>query len=334
MCLEQLERLGASPQSIVMVKAFLENRTMTISLGGHSARPVHISRGSPQGSVLGCMLYCVTTQLLTWDLRREQRLNSAVLTPHESQERAAFLYVDDSKLFDSIPMSEAVRHCTTSKTVEVFLQPAIAGDMDELTRCAEKIGMVINGKKTQLLVISPFNGCHTTATIATAAGDSITAMEELRLVGFTFGSSPGAGAHVAAIGEKYKRKKWMLYHLRDAGFRGTHLYKLYCCYVRSVIEYCSPVYHPLLTQAQEVYLERLQHHALRVCFGYDTPVEESMHQHNVSTLKDRRVRRCDAFLKKAAASPRFGPAWFPRRPEMGMDLRSRREVQETQALSL
>ena len=286
-CLEQLERLNASPQSIVIVKAFLENRTMTISLGGHSAKPVHISRGSPQGSVLGCMLYCVITQLLTWDLRREQRLNRAVLAPQEGPGPAAFLYVNDTTLFDSIPMSEAARHCTTSKTVEEFLQPAIAGDMDELTRHAEEIGMVIKGKKTQLLVVSPSNGCHTMATIATAAGNSITAVEELRLVGFTFGSSPGAGAHVAAIGEKYKKKKWMLYHLRDAGFRGTHLYKLYCCYVRSVIEYCSPVYHPLLTQAQEVYLERLQRHALRVCFGYNTPAEESMHQHNVPTLKDR-----------------------------------------------
>ena len=60
-CLEQLERLGASPESVAMVKAFLENMTITISLGGLKAKPVHISRGSPQGSVLGCMLYCVIT---------------------------------------------------------------------------------------------------------------------------------------------------------------------------------------------------------------------------------------------------------------------------------
>ena len=333
-CLEQLRKLGASPESVVMVKAFLENRTMTISLGGHKANPVHISRGSPQGSVLGCMLYCVTTQLLTWDLRREQRLHGTPLAPPGGPGWAAFLYVDDTTLFDSIPISEATRHYTTARTIEEFHQPAIAGDMDELTCRAEEIGMAIHGKKTQLLVISPANGCHTTATIATAAGDSIVAVEELKLVGFTFGSSPGAGAHVATIGEKYKKKKWMLYHLRDAGFKGTHLYKLYCCYVRSVIEYCSPVYHPLLTQAQEVYLERLQRHALRVCFGYNTPIEDAMHQHNISTLKDHRVRRCDAFLKKAAASPRFGPAWFQQRSEVGMDLRSRREVRETQASSL
>ena len=146
---------------------------------------------------------------------------------------AAFLYVDDTTLFDAVPMAEAVRHCTTGQTEEEFLQPKVAGDFDEL-------GMAINAKKTQLLVISPPNRCVTKATLATRDGHTINLVDTMRLVGLTFGSSPGAGAHVEAIGEKYRKKKWMLYHLRDAGFTGDHLYKLYCCYVRSMIEYCSP----------------------------------------------------------------------------------------------
>ena len=60
-------------------------------------------------------------------------------------------------------------------------------------------------------------------------------VDKMKLVGFTFGSAPGAGAHVEAIEEKYKTKKWMLYHLRDAGFRGLQLFKLYSCFVRSVL---------------------------------------------------------------------------------------------------
>ena len=64
-CLDRLRKLGASDGSIVLVRAFLLNRTMTISIDGHKAPPVKIERGSPQGSVLGCALYCVTTQLLT-----------------------------------------------------------------------------------------------------------------------------------------------------------------------------------------------------------------------------------------------------------------------------
>ena len=234
-CPERLQQLGASEGSIALVRAFLQDRSMTIKICDHSADPIKIVRGSPQGSVLGCLLYCVTTQLLTKDLRGQQGL--LPIAPDERVDKLdAFLYVDDTTLFDAVPMSQAVRHCTTSRTEEVFLQPLIGGDFDELSSRADDIGMAINGKKTQQLVISPPNGCHTSATIATRGGDTIESVNTMKLVGFTFGSSPGAGPHVEAIGGKYARKKWMLYHLRDAGFKGEPLYKLYCCYVSVVVD--------------------------------------------------------------------------------------------------
>ena len=244
-CFERLEQLGASRGSISLVAAFLEGRKMTITIGEFMADPVGIIRGSPQGSVLGCLIYCITTQLLTIGLRQEHRVGDAAKVEDQS---AAFLYVDNTALFYRVPMSRAVRHCTTTKTTEEFQDLALTGDFDVLTERAVEIGMAINEKKTQLLVISPTNGCRTTAVMATRTGGSVSSVDEMKLVGFTVGSSPGAGARVVALEEKCKRKKRMLYHLRDAGFRGPQLFKLYCCYVRSVFEYCSPVYHTMLTQ--------------------------------------------------------------------------------------
>lgn len=71
-CRRQLAKLGASTGSLSLVGAFLKGRTMTISIDDHKAKPVPITKGSPQGSVLGCLLYCVTTQLLTKDIRRRE----------------------------------------------------------------------------------------------------------------------------------------------------------------------------------------------------------------------------------------------------------------------
>ena len=70
-CLRKLKELGASGGSLALVKAFLEDRCMTITIDGHSSVPVEIKKGSPQGSVLGCLLYCVSTQRLTAGLRNE-----------------------------------------------------------------------------------------------------------------------------------------------------------------------------------------------------------------------------------------------------------------------
>ena len=139
----------------------------------------------------------------------------------------------------------------------------------------------------------------------------VKSVDTLKLLGFTFGRKPDAGAHVDYISEQYQRKKWMLYHLRDAGFKGARLFRLYCCYVRSGMEYCSVVYNLLLNRGQGEQLERLQRHAVPVCFGYSSLVEEIMESKAIQSLGDRRIRRCDKFITKAMASERFRDSWFP-----------------------
>lgn len=324
---------------------------MTISLDGHTPNPVPIRRGSPQGSVLGCLLYCITTQGIAEDLRREGNGDQPLLFPDDGRGEDGirfwdpdpelrngtpipFLYMDDTTVFDKVPMVEAARHDTTGPTVKVFQELGVGGDFDKLAARADDIGMKINQKKTQLLVISPSNGCNTGASFTSRDGEVVTSVDKLKLVGFTFGDRPDAGAHVGAITSQYQKKKWMLHHPREAGFRGAQLFRLYCSYVRSAIKYCSVVYHSLLSGGHEQQLDRLQRHAVRACFGYGVDVERVMEDNAIQTLKERRIRRCNKFLRKAAASKRFGPKWLPEREEVSWQLRNRRHVQEITARSL
>ena len=206
-CIAKLRALGASVGSVALVRAFLEQRGMTITLDGHRAPAVPLLRGSPQGSILGCLLYFITTQLLTSNLRGGDLNAGGGGSPQ------AFLYVDDTTLLDVVGMDKAVRHCTVGKTVEAFPELEVGRDFEVLTTRADDIGMKINGKKTQLLVISPPNGCTTGATITAADGSVINSVERLRLVGFTFGTEPNAAEHVEALRMRYMSKKRMLYHL-------------------------------------------------------------------------------------------------------------------------
>ena len=123
----------------------------------------------------------------------------------------------------------------------------------------------------------------------------------------------------------------MLYKLRKAGFREGHLSKLYCIYLQSIVEYCSVVYHSLLTARQEMDLERVQRLAIRICYGGQEPTDSIMEAHAIESLKTRRIRRCDGFLRKAFQHPRFGERWFPLREIQPMELRRRRIVEETRS---
>lgn len=85
------------------------------------------------------------------------------------------------------------------------------------------------------------------------------------------------------------------------------LYRMYCCYVRSVLEYCLPTFHSLLNAGQAEALERLHRQSIRICFGFDKPLEEIMHEWGNETLQARKARMMDKFIRKIARSPRFGP---------------------------
>ena len=60
-CLFQLRRLGASPTSLALVRSFLTQRHMCARVGDFRSKPRRLCGGSPQGSILGCYLYCAAT---------------------------------------------------------------------------------------------------------------------------------------------------------------------------------------------------------------------------------------------------------------------------------
>ena len=67
-CLRELRRLGASPASLAIVRSFLTGRKMRVKIGGILSECRTLCGGSPQGSILGCLLYCLATQQLNGDL--------------------------------------------------------------------------------------------------------------------------------------------------------------------------------------------------------------------------------------------------------------------------
>ena len=359
---------------------------MSVTVDGIHCGTKKIVRGSPQGSVLGYLLYCVTTQSLT---RREanpsEQSPTTPTTPprmdvgpfhslpglpgaaartrmrffpgSESDESEGvnfwdsddqlcpdltrglfdpvlgddgiitFKYIDDTTAFEAVPMAAAIRHLLSGPTTEVLHPAGLESTLVDIAGRADEIGMRVNVKKTQLLCISPNNGCITSAYVK-ANGDYVWSSPAMKLVGFTFSGSPTAEAHVLSIREEYCRKVWFLFHLRESGIKGINLYKLYCRYLCLRIEYLSAAYHSMLLKGQAESLERLHRYALRVCFGFAGDIRETLAELSIATLQERRVRRTDAFIAKAARNPRFRH-WFPLRLEGGMELRNRRRIEET-----
>ena len=107
-----------------------------------------------------------------------------------------------------------------------------------------------------------------------------------------------------------RRKFWVLYHLRRAGFTEKELAKVYRTCLLPVLDYCSVVYHPFLTDEQDQAIERLQSAALRCIFGYNTSYTRMRELAEVQTHRQRRIEASDKFAQKCLGNPRFA-TWFP-----------------------
>ena len=70
-CLSQLRRLGASETSVNLVRSFLTQRSMRVRIGKLLSSSHPLRGGSPQGSILGCFLYCATTQQINTDIHTQ-----------------------------------------------------------------------------------------------------------------------------------------------------------------------------------------------------------------------------------------------------------------------
>ena len=393
-CINQLRALGASETSIALVRSFLTDRSMKVKLGDVLSDLRQLKGGSPQGSILGCLLYCVATQQIGANLgvarpaspghqpspqpspHRQPATGSPHLDPQEpgfGLERIAtsglgidspassedsfhtaaassfestespveqpepgdhllivFKYIDDTTLVEPVDREWVVRHITENNPTERVPANLSKEMMDKIIVRAEEIGMRVNCKKTQMIVISPDNG-YTTLASFDAAGETITSVESMVLLGLALGGQ-GVNEQVKFIKDKFRRKFWSLIHLRRAGIAGDHLFKLYAAMVRPVIETNSIVYHSMLTATQANDLEKLQKKALRICYGNFDSYNRILEERDLHSLQRRREDAIRKFTAKTIRdNPRFANKWFRRREDPGIDLRNRRPFIENAA---
>ena len=91
--------------------------------------------------------------------------------------------------------------------------------------------------------------------------------------------------------------------------------------IRPVAEYCSSVYHALITEADSHELERIQMQALKVIFGWDLSYAKLLERSGVERLADRRETSFLKLAKKMSENRRFS-SWFPLRLyRAGVDVR-------------
>ena len=99
-----------------------------------------------------------------------------------------------------------------------------------------------------------------------------------------------------------------------------YLLDVYKLYIRSILEYCSVVWHSTLTVTQNKDIENIQKLCLKIIFGEDySGYQHALKLTELDRLNDRRHERCLKFGLKSLLHPKHC-ALFPVNPQVLLDI--------------
>ena len=123
---------------------------------------------------------------------------------------------------------------------------------------------------------------------------------------------------------KFKTRTWALRHLKRNGFNKSELLLVYKSMIRPIAEYCSYVFHTMLTESDSNELERIQMQALKGIYGWRLSYSTLLERSGIERLSVRRETRFVELADRMVNSNRFN-TWFPLRLVRQEDLRDTRE---------
>ena len=177
---------------------------------------------------------------------------------------------------------------------------------------AEQMNMRVNTDKTQLLCVSA-NQFSNIKSYIRYDNTEMQSVDELKILGFWFGSKPNVDVHINKLCEKFRSKLWILRKLRKAGMDQNDLLTVFKTVIRTVADFASPTYHSLLNKSQTTQLEQLQRRALKIIYGHDIPYSECLEKSGITTLEEGGETLTKNFAVKTAANHRFSDGWFPKK---------------------
>ena len=123
----------------------------------------------------------------------------------------------------------------------------------------------------------------------TRGGRHIERVDVFKLLGVIISSDLTWKAHVSFTISKAYKRLFIIYQLVRSGIGVVDVIAVYCSLIRSVLEYCSPVWHCGLTQGQSSEIESVQKRVLKIVF-HDLSYNNALVRSDLGKLSIRRER--------------------------------------------
>jgi len=217
-----------------------------------------------------------------------------------------------------MPLSQA-RHVTHDSTVQT--------DVDNLVHWTEANYMQLNPSKCIVLLIC-FMRNPPPPPVVTVKSTTLEVVEFAKILGVIFQANLKWDIHVNMMVSKGSRRLYLLRVLKRHGLDSSDLTLVFCGFIRPILEYACPVWHPGITSAQSRAIENVQKRACRMILGSTyVSYDMALDQLSLPSLCNRRHELCTKFGTSLLSSSSFSKWLPPNRVSLhGRNLRSKHQI--------
>ena len=295
--------------------SYLSGRSMILRYKGSQSSRHFMPGGSPQGALLGVLLYLVYVSDIGMDLPSILPTNDDVIDipsvqypppPAVSEQEARLKYVDDLSLAECIRLDTAL----ILDGDALLLPPAhtkLQKRLDEISVSAEFHDMKLNLTKSKIILFNFTRKFQFTPQL-NLEGKTLEIVSETSLLGLTITNNCRWNANTKNIVKKGNSRLWFLRRLKLLGGSEDTLLDIYKLFCRSVLEYGAPVWTCSLSPGNKRDIERIQKNAFRIIFGCKDYVD-CLEEEEEDTLEVRREKLCMNFAESCLKDEKFSN-WF------------------------
>ena len=289
-------KLGLRSSLIPLLMDYLNDRKMKVKMNGEESELKELIGGSPQGTLLGQLLYIGGSDDAAEEVATENK----------------FKYIDDLEIIELVCLAGALQDYNFSQhiasdvgTHQKFLPSStytMQTTLNNLSHWTEENKMAINEEKSNFMIVTRSKTEFKTRLEINSK--NLAQVKEAKLLGVYINEDLSWSRNCQEICKKAYSRINMLSRLKYAGMKTKDLVNIYILHIRSLTEYCSTAFHYSLTVEQDRKLESIQRVALKVVLGENyNSYEETLEKTSLTTLYERRQVRCLKFAVKATKHP-------------------------------
>jgi hypothetical protein len=289
--IKDLVNYGVDGWAIRILSSYLEERKMIVRTSSAVSSPHTMSGGTPQGSLLGVILFITYLDGITKKIEQQNTL----IEPLQ--------YIDDTYLLEKVPLSKALKTEDDIKLTNLELDNVL----QVVTEEARFREMKLNSLKTKIIVFKPPK-TKLPIQIQVNIDDNLVDAnaKQLRVLGIILEDNLNTGSHINKNLKNARMRLNFLRILKDYGVEHCDMVNLYKSMIRSTLTFGLDMLLPMIPNGFIEKLERVQKIAFKIIFGGDESYEVLLKRANIVRIKDYLNGLFDGFVTGEGVSNMVG----------------------------